>query len=364
MKTFWNQYKRQIILSSVITLLPIFIGLLLWNQLPDSLNIHWGADGAPDSTAAKATAVFLPSVILLAVNWLCLFLSYLDKKSWNQNQKAMGVVFWIIPCLSFLCNAMILGSAMGFTWNVMRLLPLLLGAMFAIIGNLMPKVRQNSSLGIKLYWTLGNEENWNKTHRLAGKLWFVGGMLLIVSALLPTNALIVAMITIFLLMILIPTAYSYWIYRQHKAAGIVYNLNVNTKAQKVSAKVMAVFLPILVVVLCVVMFTGDIETVCTDGILEIQADFWEDLSLPISDIDSISYHETAPSGYRLSGFGSARFSLGTFQNKDLGTYTSYVYTGCDAHIVITVGQKKLVLNAKTPEETRQIYEAILLAIEE
>ncbi len=356
MKTFWNQYKRQLILSSVITLLPILLGLLLWNRLPDSLNIHWGPDGAPDGSAPKLAAVCLPSIILFAINWLCLLLSYLDKKSWEQNQKAMGIVFWIIPCLSFLCNAMVFGTALGFTWNIFRLLPLFMGLLFAVIGNLLPKVRQNSSLGVKLYWTLANEENWNKTHRLAGKLWFIGGLLLMLCVLLPTAAMMVAMVAIFLLIILIPTFYSYRLYRQHKAAGIAYTLPARSK---VATRVLAVFLPLLAILLCVLMFTGDIETTCTEETLEIQADFWEDLSLPVSEIDSVSYHETAPSGFRVSGFSSARLSLGTFQNKDLGTYTSYVYTGCDAHIIITVGQKNLVLNAKTPEETRQIYEAIM-----
>lgn len=363
MKTFWNQYKRQVVFSSVMTLLPILAGLLLWDQMPDSLNIHWGADGNPDGTTAKAAAVFLPSLSLFAINCLCLFLSYLDKKSWEHNRKAMGVVFWIIPCLSFLCNAMIFGAALGFTWNIIRLLPLLMGLMFAVIGNLMPKVRQNSSLGIKLYWTLGNEENWNKTHRLAGKLWFIGGLLLMLCVLLPVNALMVAMIAIFLVMIALPTLYSYRLYRKHKAAGIVYDLNTNTKAQKLSAKILAVFLPLLSVFLCVLMFTGSIETTVTETTLEIQADFWEDLSLPLSEIDSVAYHETAPSGYRISGFSSAKLSLGTFQNEQLGTYTSYVYTGCDAHIIITVGEKNLILNAKTPDQTRQIYETLLATIQ-
>lgn len=37
-----RQHKKMILLTSMITLFPIFIGLLLWKQLPDSMATHWG----------------------------------------------------------------------------------------------------------------------------------------------------------------------------------------------------------------------------------------------------------------------------------------------------------------------------------
>lgn len=55
-----------ILLTSIITLFPIFIGLLLWNQLPDSLATHWGINNGPNGYASKTFAVFgLPLIMLL-----------------------------------------------------------------------------------------------------------------------------------------------------------------------------------------------------------------------------------------------------------------------------------------------------------
>ena len=83
--------------------------------------------------------------------------------------------------------------------------------MFIIIGNYLPKARQNYTIGIKIPWTLANEENWNRTHRLAGYLWMICGILMIIISLtrfVPTEWLV----GIFLIMVLIPCIYSYWMH--------------------------------------------------------------------------------------------------------------------------------------------------------
>ena len=53
-----RQNKKMLLLTSIITLLPVFIGLFLWNQLPDSVATHFGLDNQPDGYSSKAFAVF------------------------------------------------------------------------------------------------------------------------------------------------------------------------------------------------------------------------------------------------------------------------------------------------------------------
>ena len=75
-------------------------------------------------------------------------------------------------------------KALGKEMNPALIVSLLLGFMFIIIGNYLPKCKQNFTLGIKIKWTLENEENWNKTHRFAGKVWFIGGFIMLLTAFL------------------------------------------------------------------------------------------------------------------------------------------------------------------------------------
>ena len=93
------------------------------------------------------------------------------------------------------------------------LVPVLLGVLFLWVGNYFPKLRRNRTLGIKVSWTLGNEENWNRTHRLAGFLWVLCGLVMIPLSLLRlwNGWLIGALLAV---MVLIPTIYSYALHRK------------------------------------------------------------------------------------------------------------------------------------------------------
>jgi uncharacterized membrane protein len=110
---------------------------------------------------------------------------------------------------------MVYAHALGMTLDVDTIALLLMGVMFLIIGNYMPKCKQNYTLGIKLPWTLNSEANWNATHRLAGRVWVIGGVLLLACVFLPENALAVAMQILLPVMVLIPVVYSYAYHKKH-----------------------------------------------------------------------------------------------------------------------------------------------------
>ncbi len=85
--------------------------------------------------------------------------------------------------------------------------------LFIIFGNYLPKTKQSYSMGIKLPWTLNSEENWNRTHRLSGFLWVIGGALFLMLTFFGWWNLYV-LLGIVLAMALIPTVYSYLLYRK------------------------------------------------------------------------------------------------------------------------------------------------------
>lgn len=201
--------KLKIILSSVVILLPILIGLILWNELPDKIATHWGFGGEANGWSSKPFAVFFIPAFMLAIHLVCLIASSFDKKNEGQSKKALSLIFWICPVISLFTNAVIYASAMGISFNMDSLMLTVLGLSFIIIGNYLPKCKQNRTMGIKLKWTLKDEENWNATHRFGGKVWVIGGILLMLCAFLPSAAEPYALLIILSALIIIPIAYSY-----------------------------------------------------------------------------------------------------------------------------------------------------------
>lgn len=125
---------------------------------------------------------------------------------------AMGMVVFM-AALGFVTIHMSLGSTVA----VGKLMPSLIGLLFAFLGNLMHNVKPNYFVGVRLPWTLNSDQNWRKTHQLTGKLWFAGGVLLAVLGLfLPVEPGTYVMMIILAVLVLIPIFYSYSLYRKEQ----------------------------------------------------------------------------------------------------------------------------------------------------
>ena len=208
--------KVKLIISSVLIILPILIGVIFWNELPDKIVTHWGADGNPDGWSSKPFAVFFLPLFLLGLHWICLYFTSVDPKNKGQNPKAFELVIWLVPVLSLMVNGITYATAFGNELNVVMVIVLFMGLLFAAIGNYLPKCKQNRTIGIRIKWTLENEENWNATHRVAGRVWFIGGLLLIACAFLPETVLLWAMLGVMLTIAFVPFGYSFWFYRKQR----------------------------------------------------------------------------------------------------------------------------------------------------
>lgn len=208
--------KGMLILTSTVILLPVAAGVLLWNRLPETVPTHWGVDGMADGWSSRAFAVFGMPLILLAAQWLCLWITERDNRKKAQSEKIMGLVSWLIPVISLFSCGSIYAAALGHPLDSTRIPLLMLGLVLTLVGNYLPKTVQNRTIGIKIKWTLEDEANWNATHRLAGKLWTAGGLLLLLTAFLPGNGHIWAAPLLMGVMVLVPVAYSWWFHRRQK----------------------------------------------------------------------------------------------------------------------------------------------------
>ena len=202
---------KVLILTTVVMLLPILAGLILWDQLPEQMPTHWNAAGDVDGWSGKAFAVFGLPLIMVAAQWLCMLGTAADPKKSNHSEKVLHLVLWIIPVLSVVLHAVTYATALGHAVPMEVVMPILIGLIFTIIGNYMPKCKQNYTIGIKIPWTLDNEENWNRTHRFAGWLWTFCGIGIICTGFFGGFWVF---LPITLLMVIAPIIYSYVLHRK------------------------------------------------------------------------------------------------------------------------------------------------------
>ena len=205
--------KKTFVLSLAVCLLPLVAGALLYAKLPERIPIHFNFAGEPDGYGGKAFALFAIPSLMTLLQAIFPFLLRADPKSANMSKALFLVAIWTVPTISVLCNAMSLGYALGYDMNVSVVISTFVGLIFVVIGNYLPKTKQSYTMGIKLPWTLNSEENWNRTHRLAGFLWVFCGAAFILFSLLRLLNLYLFLVLLFA-MILIPTAYSYYLYRK------------------------------------------------------------------------------------------------------------------------------------------------------
>jgi uncharacterized membrane protein len=202
----------------VIALIPIIYVLLTWNQIPESVPIHFDADMQPDRMGTKSD-LLLTAAILAVVSILMLFLfeniHRIDPKrrgvpvSDTFIKLAAGLVVFLTAL-----NFIIIFSAIKNTSLINHLLFPLLGLLFAFLGNYMHNIKPNYFAGFRLPWTLSDDENWRKTHHLAGKIWFWGGLTFAIAALfLPGKTAFTIFICLVVIMSLIPIIYSYNLFR-------------------------------------------------------------------------------------------------------------------------------------------------------
>ena len=359
-----KNHKWKALISSVIILLPMVFGLIIWDKLPVNMTSHWGADGTADGQSPKTFVVFALPLILLALHWLMLLIeTIIEKRQPPKNGKIVGIIYGVIPATSLVVNAATYSIALEKDWNVFAMIAGLIGVLFMAIGNYLPKTTRNRTMGIKLPWTLENDENWQKTHRLGGKLWFWCGMIMLAAALLPGKATVIVMLVSIAVSVLVPTIYSYTIYKAHKALGIEYEPIAKTKGGRIASRIVTILVILLLVGVAILMFTGGISVELNEDTFEIKASYYEDLTVRYEAIDSVEYRDDLDVGVRTMGFGSARLSMGTFENDEFGRYTLYAYTGAESYVVLRQGEKVLVIGAKTATETMSIYNSLIAKVQ-
>ena len=166
-----------------------------------------------DGYSGRPFAVIGLPLFILAMQLFCAVMLRADPKKQNISEKMAQLVLWICPAVSLFAGLSIYLSALGFAINVSRLGMVFVGLIFIVIGNYLPKCRHNYTVGIRLPWTLDNEDNWNHTHRFTGYVWIIAGVVTLLSVFL-SHAAVVWVAAIFVAS-LSPLVYSFVYAKRH-----------------------------------------------------------------------------------------------------------------------------------------------------
>lgn len=205
--------KWKLLISSCVILLPIMFGLIVWNKLPEQVPTHWGVDGNADGFSSRSFAVFALPVFMLLMHWFCIFCTAKDPKNKNQSNKVFGIIFWVCPITSLFANGMIYAAALGKVLEPNLIIFVMVGLFFVLIGNYLPKCKQNHTIGIRVKWALENEENWNATHRFSGKVWTIGGVLMMLCSFMPEEISIYVFMVLTFALSILSIGYSYFYFK-------------------------------------------------------------------------------------------------------------------------------------------------------
>ena len=204
--------KKTLILTTLICLLPAIIGAAVYSRLPETMATHWSLDGTPDGWSSRAFTVFGLPAMLAGLNLLMYFGLNADPKKQNMNSTLLTIALWTPAVVAVLAGGATIAWGLGYELRIDRVIPVLMGLLFIVIGNYLPKTKQSYTMGIRLPWTLNSEENWNRTHRLAGFLWVLSGVAFIVMSFIGWS--MAAFFIILAAMVAAPTVYSYILYRR------------------------------------------------------------------------------------------------------------------------------------------------------
>jgi uncharacterized membrane protein len=205
-------------LAYFITALTFIATAIIYPKLPNKIPMHWNINGAIDRYGARWQAYLLP-IILLVFIVIMKVAPKIDPKKENYKsfQKYYDVFIIAFTILFAILQVITLKASFDPTSVSMNtIMPMLIGLFFAVIGILLPKFDHNYFVGVKTPWTLADPENWKTTHKFAGPLWVIGGLLItLTSIILPSISFMITMVIIFVIAI-VPIVYSYLLYRKKK----------------------------------------------------------------------------------------------------------------------------------------------------
>lgn len=170
--------------SLVLFLLPLVCILVTYNKLPAQVATHFDFNGTPDGYMDKFLGLYGLWGFMLVLHIFCTFMTFKDPKKSNIPDIGLRIVFMICPVICLMVTLVIITYSLGYRFDISLIVNIVIGLIFIILGNYLPKIKRNYTIGIRTSWALNSDENWSRTHRFSGYVFVVTGMLYIIFSML------------------------------------------------------------------------------------------------------------------------------------------------------------------------------------
>ncbi len=170
--------RKTLILTIIVCLLPILLGIVLYNQLPEQMPIHFKAGDVPDNYAPKNFALFGIPLIMAIVQTICM-LSTINRLKNKEKPRIAKIMEWFIPIITVLIYIIMIEVPLGSTVYVGKSICLVLGISFMIIGNYLPKMSYDTAKGV-FHPTPSNEKTFRKMSKIMGYSFIVMGIIFLI----------------------------------------------------------------------------------------------------------------------------------------------------------------------------------------
>lgn len=204
------RFRKSSIISIIASLaILVIFNLLFYNKMPAELPTHWDFRGQADDYSSKFEAMVLIQGFLVVMNLFLCFMLDNDPKNKRQNNFLMTLSKLSMPIIMTIIYIITILAGLGKEVNTSVIISILMGILFIAIGNYMPKVKRNYTMGIKLPWTLNSDENWRRTHRFGGICFIFMGLIFFVSPFVKSEVIVYLPLII---VAVLPAIYSYYLY--------------------------------------------------------------------------------------------------------------------------------------------------------
>jgi len=197
----------------------LLFSIAVYSRLPDRVAVHWGISGTPDRYGGRIEGAFLMPFFMIALYAIMQWYPSRDPRSANiaKFRTAYDTVVAAAIALLGAFHVLVLGSALGWRIDISTVAFVGVGAMFMLLGNLLPLARSNFIFGVRTPWTLSNEAIWSRSQRVGGYAMVAAGLLTIVSAFVARPVGVAVALSSLILAAIIPVVYSYVLWsRDHR----------------------------------------------------------------------------------------------------------------------------------------------------
>jgi len=209
------------ILIWAMVAVPFLYLAAIYGQLPAEVPTHFDANGQPDDYSPKSNLLVILLMLSVPTNFLIMFLPSIDpKRNFDQFPGAFQRFRLVIALALAALGGMIIYASTHAGFNPLRALSVIMGGLFAGMGNYLGSVKPNYFVGIRTPWTLENETVWRKTHRVGARWFFIAGLAtMLLGLVLPIELVFWAILVPMLGACLGTVWYSWHVFQQEKKAA-------------------------------------------------------------------------------------------------------------------------------------------------